>query len=234
MKKVLALCVALLMVVVLAVPAMAAGAFVSSPSTTPAPELEGFTPDSEDCEAQITITAYANRKNLSEEDRTALEEAYNEIVHHTADNPFKRILGQLAEKLNCDTTQLSVSDLFDIDLTNCARHDGHGGFTITLKVSSAAQIVGILHFNGTEWEITEIQNVDSEKGLVTFHGTDFSPFALVVDNGSGDPIIGGVDNEPAPNNTWWIVLVVVVVVLAAGAAVAYVFYKKNKSANAAA
>jgi len=161
MKKVLALCVALLMVVVLAVPALAAqGAFVSSPSTNPAPELDSAVPDSEDCTAEVIITAYANRANLSEEDCVALEEAYNEIVHHTSDNPFKTILSQLAQKLNCNTTQLSVSDLFDIDTTHCATHDDHGGFTITLKVSNAAQLVGILHFNGTACVIADMQSVD--------------------------------------------------------------------------
>lgn len=233
MKKVLALCVALLMVAVLAVPALAApGAFVSSPSGNAAPTLDSAVSDSEECTAQVIITAYADRATLSAEDRAALEEAYNEIVHHTSDNPFKTILSQLAQKLSCKVTQLSVSDLFDIDTTNCATHDGHGGFTITLKVSNAAQLVGILHFNGTAWEIADMQSVDEEKNTVTFHATDFSPFALVVDNGTGAPI-GGVD-EPAPNNTWWIVLIIVLIVLIAGAVVAYVIYKKNKKEAAAA
>lgn len=230
MKKVLALCVALLMVVVLAVPALAApGAFVSSPSGNTAPTLDGAVSDSEECTAQVIITAYADRANLSDEDRATLEKAYNEIVNYTSDNAFKTILAQLAQELNCNTTQLSVSDLFDIATTNCATHDGHGGFTVTLKVTNAAQLVGILHFNGTAWEIADMQSVDEEKNTVTFHATDFSPFALVVDNGTGAPIV-----EPTPNNTWWIVLIIVLVVLIAGAVVAYVIYKKNKKEATAA
>lgn len=229
MKKVFTLCLALLMVVSLAVPAMAAqGAFVSSPSATGAPALDSATPDSKDCTAEVIITSFADRANLDEASRQELEEAYNQIVNSDAANAFVETLGQLAASLGMQVSGLSISHLFDIDTTNCATHDGHGGFTITLKIENADKLLGVLHMgHSTKWEVCDSVVIDKEAGTVSFHATDFSPFALVVDNGTTDGPQTG-DDDKKGGNAWWIILIVVVVLIAAGVVVFILLKKKNE------
>ena len=234
MKKVLTLCLTILLVITLAIPAMAAtGSFVASPSTTGAPSLESATPDSEDCVAEVLITAFADRANLDEASRQELEEAYNQIVNSDTANAFVTALNQLAETLGMQVSGLSISHLFDIDTTNCATHDGHGGFTITLKIDNADKLLGVLHMgHSTQWEVCDSVVVDKEAGTVTFHANDFSPFALVVDNGTTEgPDIGDDDDDKKGGNAWWIILIIVVVVVAAGV-VAFVLLKKKNGGEA--
>jgi flagellar basal body-associated protein FliL len=230
MKKVLTLCLTLLLVITLALPVMAApGAFVSSPSAAGAPALDSFKADTEGCTAEIVITAYADRANLDEASRQELEEAYNQIVNSGADNAFAKALAQLAASLNMQVSGLSISHLFDIDTTDCATHDSHGGFTITLKIENADKLLGVLRMGHTaQWELCDSVVVDKEAGTVTFHAADFSPFALVVDNGttSGPQI---VDDEKG--GAWWIILIVVVVLIAV-AVVVFLLLKKKKDEEA--
>lgn len=236
MKKVLALCLTLLMVITLTLPAMAAqGAFVSSPSATDAPTLDSATADSEDCEAEVTITSFADRANLDEASRQELEEAYNQIVNSDAQTAFLTTLTELATALNMQVSGLSISHLFDIDTTNCATHDGHGGFTITLKIDNAENLLGVLHMgHSTKWEVCDSVVVDKEAGTVTFHATDFSPFALVVDNGTTDgPQQGDDGDDKKGGNAWWIILIVVVVLVAAGVVAFILLKKKNGGATTA-
>lgn len=224
MKRVSTFLMAMLMIVALAIPAFAASAFVSSPSDRPAPTIVSFEPDHKDCKAELVITAYADRASLSDEARALLEQAYADIANGGSD--FLSILAQLAEQLKVDASELAISDLFDIDTTHCADHDEHGGFTITIKIDDASKLVGILHLNQTGWEICDIYDIDREGDTVKFHGTEFSPFALVVTTGEL-PAEGG-------SNLWWIILLIVVVLAAVGAALwFFVFKKKDKAAEAA-
>ena len=218
MKKVSLICLTVLMIVALVVPAFAAsGAFVSSPSANNAPVVESFTPDHEDCKATIVITAYGDRDQLSEEARALLEKAYNAIA--TKDAAFVAILADLAKQLKLDASDLAISDLFDIDTSLCEDHDGHGGFTITLKIANIDKFVGMLHLQQSEkWEICDIRKTDKDAGTITFHGTEFSPFALVITTGE----------MPEPvNNLWWIILIIIAVI-AIAIVVWFVFFKKKK------
>lgn len=200
MKKIVALCLTLVMAVSLCLTAIAApGAFVASPSGNKAPELVSFTaPDG--CNAKLVITPYAERNTLDEATRLVLEEAYKQIANHIQNNDFSKALKALAESKNMTASQLSVSDLFDISYYGCEIHEEHknqGGFTITLKAETLGNLVGVLHMNNMNWENVQVLACDQDAKTVTFFVETLSPFAIVVDNGSGSSTPPTGDNAMA-------------------------------------
>ena len=187
MKKIAVVALSLVMVVCLTLIAIAGpGAFLNSPSHNAAPEIVSFTPASEDCYAYLKITPYAERNTLDDATRAKLEEAYDQIVNNKEDNAFTRILAELAEQKGYTVPELSVSDLFDISYYSCEHHADHKGFTITLKAETIKNFVGLIHMMGDEWEIIEVSEVNEAENTITFYVENLSPFAIVVDNGSGD------------------------------------------------
>lgn len=197
MKKIVALCLTLVMVVSLCLTAIAApGAFVASPSGNKAPELVSFTaPDG--CNAKLVITPYVERNTLDEAARLALEEAYKQIANHIQNNDFSKALKAMAESKDMTASELSVSDLFDISFYDCDEHDGHKGFTITLKAETLDNLVGVLHLNNQTWENVQVLACDQDAKTVTFFVETLSPFAIVVDNGSGSSTPPTGDNAMA-------------------------------------
>ncbi len=216
MKKVLAVLLAVVVlmgttVTVFAEPEL--GAFVQSPSNNLAPEVQEFAVESEDCEAALVVTPYAERDDLSAEVKEALEEAYAEIRGTEDLTTLNEALGEIADEKNIARTALAVSDLFDLDYTQCTPEEHaagkHGTFKIKLKASTLENFVGLLHLNNDNWELVESAEV-IEEGVLGFSCAEFSPFAIVVATADVS-----VDVEPeAPNYTWiWILLAAVVVVL---------------------
>lgn len=186
MKKIATLCLSVVMLLSLSLTVFAApGVFVSSPSSKPAPELVAFINMSEDCVAQLKLGSYAERHTLDEATRKQLEEAYDQIVNSLGDNDFSRILEKLAKENDMLVSGLSVSDLFDISAYGCDDHEGHEGFTITIKAETIDGVIGLLHMNGDIWEIVSVSNIDEANNTMTFYVENLSPFAIVVDNGSG-------------------------------------------------
>lgn len=187
MKKFAVISLSLVMVVCLTLIAIAGpGAFVQSPSNNPAPVLNNFSIEAEDCEAILKATAFADRDSLDEETRLALEEAYDQIVNHKNDNAFKEVMEKLAAQLGLTVPELSIAELFDINYYNCDEHDTHSGYNITLKLTHIENFVGIIHLNNHVWEILEVVDVNEEESTISFHVDSLSPFATVVDNGSGE------------------------------------------------
>ena len=228
MKKVTLILLTLLMAVALITPAFAdPGVFVSSPSIKGAPTLDSVEPDSSECQAELVITPYGERHTLSDEARAMLEDAYAQIANVSSADEFSKILAELAETFNLSGADVAVSDLFDIDTTHCANHDEHGGFTITIKVDDASKLVGILHMNQTKWEICDIYEINEEDNTVTFHGTEFSPFALVV-------ATEGVELDRGGSNLWWIILLIILALVIAGALLWFFVFKKKKDDDEAA
>jgi hypothetical protein len=222
MKKVSLILLTLLMIGALIVPAFAAtGAFVTSPTGRPAPIIVSFEPDSKGCTATLVITPYADRGQLSDEDCARIEEAYAQIAATSSSDAFAKILAELAKQLGVKTTDLAVSDLFDMDTTHCADHDAHGGFTVTLKIENAEKLAGVLHLNQAGWEICDIQEIDEDEDTVTFHGTEFSPFALVV-------ATGDVELDRGGSNLWWIILLIILALVIGFVLWFFVFKKKDK------
>lgn len=185
MKKIAVVALSLVMVVCLTLIAIAGpGKFLNSPSRNAAPEIVSFTPASEDCYAYLVVTPYAERNTLDDATRAKLEEAYDQIANKG--DAFVKILKELSEQKGIPVAELSVSDLFDISYYSCEHHANHKGFTITLKAETIKNFVGLVHLMGDEWEIIEVSEVNEAENTITFYVEDLSPFAIVVDNGSGD------------------------------------------------
>jgi hypothetical protein len=225
MKKIVALCLTLVMAVSLCLTAIAApGAFVASPSGNKAPELVSFTaPDG--CNAKLVITPYAERHTLDEATRLVLEEAYKQIANVIENNDFSKALKALAQEKGMAASELSVSDLFDISYYGCEIHEEHknqGGFTITLKAETLGNLVGVLHMNNKNWENVQVLACDQDAKTVTFYVENLSPFAIVVDNGSGS-------STPPTGDSAMLMYLGVALVAAAALVVVLVNSKKQKA-----
>ena len=184
MKRVLAICIAVIIVVSLSLMALAApGGFISSPSGNKAPELIGGKNESEDCEAKLLVTAYAERDTLPQEVVDKLEEAYEEVVNSADISKLNGKVTDIAKEKEIPVARLAVSDMFDISSFGCAGpdHKGHGHFDVTLKSESLEHFVCLLHYYNGEWEIIENARVEGEH--LIFDVKEFSPFAIVVDAG---------------------------------------------------
>ena len=181
MKKIMMFCMVVLMMVSLCIPAVAAtGGFMSSPSANQAPELIGA--ENKKCEAEIIITAYANRDQLSDDKRQALEAAYAEIVGTEDLSTLNKKVKKMANKLGVDVSELAVSDLFDISMTECTDHAKHGKFDIVLNAETLENFVCLLHYYNGEW--TVVKNAElSKEDYLEFSQAEFSPFAIVTYTG---------------------------------------------------
>ena len=222
MKKIVALCLTLVMAVSLCLTAIAApGAFVASPSGNKAPELVSFTaPDG--CNAKLVITPYAERNTLDEATRLVLEEAYKQIANVIENNDFSKTLKALAQEKGMAASELSVSDLFDISYYDCGDHEDHKGFTITMKAETIENFIGILHMKDGAWENLEIKDWNKDAKTVTFFVETLSPFAIVVDNGSGS-------STPPTGDSAMLMYLGVALVAAAALVVVLVNSKKQKA-----
>ncbi len=180
MKKIITLILAITMVFVSAVSVFAVqGGFVESPSKDSV-SLEAFENEDKNCKAEIIITPYSDVDELEDTKEQENKDAYNEIVN-MADS-FLKALKELANLMNIDVSRLAISEVFDVSYYETAGHDGHGAFTITVKVKNLEEFVGLLHCDNGEWKVVE--NAESNGNTITFTVGDLSPFAVVVDAGA--------------------------------------------------
>ncbi len=204
MKKMMTVCLALVMLLSMSLTAFAVdGGFLESPSLNLAPRLRSFTVDSEECEAEIIITPYSQRETLDEESQDEIEAAYAEIKASDDLTVLNADLAALAASLGIAGTDLAVSDLFDMDYINCnhvTHRDEHGNFRITLEADTLANFVGLLHRNEGTWEL--VKGAVANGDTLSFSIDDFSPFAIVVDTsdapGTGDSDAPGTGDNDAP------------------------------------
>ena len=189
MKKVLAICLMMVMVLSMSVNVFAApGGFVSSPSGNPAPKVVDFDPSDEECTAQLVITPYGDRHDLSDVLRAMLEKAYNSIVNSDDLTKLNAELAKIAADKNINGADLAVSDLFDIHVTGCDYLDEHVDFVISLDADTLSHFVGLLHMNKDGvWELVTDAEVVNNGEHLKFSVDSFSPFAIVVDTSSGTP-----------------------------------------------
>lgn len=218
MKKVLAICLTLIMLVSISVPAFAE--FVSSPSGVRAPELIEGKNESEDCDAMLVITAYADKHDLPEETRKKLEEAYD-IIKKTGDlSKLTEDVKDVADEAGVDVGNLAVSDMFDISSTDCGTHADHGHFDITLKPESLKNFVCLLHYYNGEWRVVKDAKITQNGQHLEFTEDEFSPFAIVV----------ATEESPKTglDNSLWIYLIIMVV----SAAALFFIWKKTRKQRA--
>ena len=184
MKKVLTLCMALVIVMSLSLTAFAANGFVSSPSNYRKPVVANYTSDT--CDGQVILTAYADRATLPANLCTMIETAYDEIAATADLTKLTADLGAAAASKNVAVENLAVSELFDIRYEGCGDHDDHCSYDIVMKAETLDKFVSLLHFDGTAWEVVEnakVVEIDGELCLA-FTPDSVSPFAIVV---STDP-----------------------------------------------
>lgn len=225
MKKVLAICLTMVMVASMSITALAKGGFVSSPSGNPAPTVEAFKPSNPDCKAGLDITSYSERGDMSEELRTNLEKAYNDIANTDDLTKLNADLAKLAKDKNIDGTKLAVSDLFYLHETGCDNHSGHNGFEVTLGADTLNNFVGLLHMNKNgEWELVSGATVVNDGKSLKFSVDSFSPFAIVVDTS-----FNGSDGPQTGNNSMIYIYVILMAVSAVALAVILIRNKKKKS-----
>ena len=181
MKKVMAICLTLVMVMSLGIAAFAApGSFISSPSMNKAPILIGYENESSDCTAKLILTAYADRKTLPENLCAMIEKAYDMIVGTDDLSTLNSGVADLAKDAGVKVTALSVSDLFDLRYVDCSNHDLHGSFLIVIESETLENFVCLLHYYNGEWSIVDSAKVTNNGKYLEFTAKEFSPFAIVV------------------------------------------------------
>lgn len=220
MKKLLVICCVVLMLLSMNAVAFAApGSFVSSPTGNRAPSVVEFKAP-ENCTAQLVITPYGDRDELSDFLQQLIQKAYN-TVRGTEDlTTLNADLAQLAKTLKIKGSDLAVSDLFDIHMTGCDYHEEHRVFDITLSSDMLHNFVGLLHMNANgEWELIKDAKVVNGEHL-TFSVDAFSPFAIVVEE-------EGAADTGENNRTW-----LYITVMAVSAAAMLFVWKASKKQTA--
>ena len=188
MKKLLAICFAVLLVASMSFQVFAEGGFVISPSKKPAPEVDTFEPSDDECTAELIITPYKDRDQLPEDRKDRIEEAYDEISDSDDLTDLIDDLKDLADKKNIDGKDLAVSDLFDARTEGCDNnHDQHSPFDVVLEADTLSNFVGLAYKdeNG-KWILVEGATVVNGDHL-KFKTDGFGPFAIIVDASKQGP-----------------------------------------------
>ena len=187
MKKVLVICLMVIMVMSLSATAFATPGFVSSPSGQPGPEVEEFEPKDEECTADLVVTPYGEREELPETLQELIEQAYEDVADAETLTELNDAFAKMVEDKGIDSKRLAVSDLFDLHVTDCDFHEGHTEFDIVLSMDTLEHFVGLLHLNkGGVWELVEDARVEGDR--LIFSVESFSPFAVIVET----------EEEPTP------------------------------------
>ena len=224
MKKILLICFALMIAASMCISAFAEnGGFISSPTGKRAPVLLDAVNSSEDCVAELIVTAYSDRDSLSEEDRQRLEEAYEWVKETDNLISLTNSLIKIAKDQGIKTTDLAVSDLFDITSTDCDGHAQHGAFDITLEAESLENFVALLHFYDGEWHIVNGAEVKGNGNHLVFEENIFSPFAIVVNTAEPEE-----EKSTFGSMETIIIIIAVVVTINACAMIYYIISSKEK------
>lgn len=225
MKKILfAVCFALISSV-MSVNVMAEpSGFVSSPTNNFAPVVVSGENADADCEGEVIITPYSEREYLVQYETEIFEQAYNEIKNSDRISSLNSGISDFAKSKEADENNLSVSDLFFVDYTNCTDHNDHEEFRIKLQTETLNGFVMLLHKNDDEWEIIEDAFVEDGEYL-HFSAATFGPYAIVVD-------INANAAEASISNRFPWLYIILLVVAVAGLVVLFSRSKKNKGINA--
>jgi len=193
MKKVLVLCLTVVMIATMCVSAFANGIFVKSPSANKAPVIEEVEKESDDCTADLVLTPFGDRDKLPEEKKEILEIIYDAIVNidkiddavndavNTIKKELKEVIKEVAEEKKIEEKVIAVSDLFDVSHHGCKDHDEHKGFTVRLKAETLKNFISLLHYENGSWEVIKDVTVNKD-GTITFTGDMTGSYAVLVDS----------------------------------------------------
>ncbi len=189
MKKFLALFLAVVMAFAVSVTVFAGpGQFVQSPSNNSGPELVEGENENEDCTAKLVVTTYKDRATLPADKLAEIEKVYDIIAASVDLTSLNAQFKAYVAGLGIASSNLAVSDLFDVSYYNCDTHDNHGYFRIKLSADTLRNFVGLLHYNHGEWEYVKNARVLPDGETLEFSIKDFSPFAIVVDTSKGSAV----------------------------------------------
>ncbi len=239
MKKVLAICLMVIMVVSMSVGVSAVAApngFVGSPSGNLGPKVISYTLSPAGC-GMLVVTPYADLEKLPVDEQALLKRGYNAIVDAENIAQLNKDLAELAKKERIKAEDLAVSDLFDMRLVGCDKHRTHKMIDVVLEADTLENFVGLLHMkkNG-EFELIKGAEIIKGKDVVVnedivvdaeitedgkylrFTVESLSPFAIVVNTG-----------EPSPNYLWLFLLLLLLILVI----ILIIVYNKNKKKAAA-
>lgn len=223
MKKVLALCLVIAMLASLSIAAFAApNGFVSSPSGGRRPPvIEKFDPVDDDCTADLIITPFGDKNQLSEDERKEMEDAYDDIVNADNLGDLNKELADAAKEQGIDPDDLAVGDLIHLGCSGCEDHEGHVKFDVTLDAEGLDKLVGVIYRdeNG-DWHWVDDAKV--QDGKLHFTGDGYHPYAIILDN----TVVDEESSETSDTNTI-IICIAVMVVTAAALAVVLIKGKKR-------
>ncbi len=220
MKKLLSVILAVVLVFALGVTALASNNFNTSPVKGGSPSLISFEV-AEGCNAKIIVTPEEYKHTLPQFLIAMMDDAYNQIINAEDLSDLCAALKSLAASKNIPTETLSVSELFDIRVEGCTEHASHD-FDIIIKADSLKGYVGLLHYNGSDWELIDA-TVNGDH--LHFSLYNFSPFAIVVTNYEG----GSSSGTPATGDAFNIILCVAALVACAAVIVVLILKKKKEN-----
>ncbi len=190
MKKVSVVFMALVIMALCSFSAFAApNNFISSPSENQAPVIVEAENEDGECTAVVTITPYSKRQNLSSNSKSNMEKAYKNIVETPDLSKLNSDLEKAAKDKGVDPEKLAVSDLFNLEYTDCEVHDDHGKFRIKLSADTLKNFVGLMMFDGENWKLISDASV-SDSIYLTFTADELANFAIVVARDSISPATG--------------------------------------------
>lgn len=182
MKKILAICLAVILVVSAGVLAFAQGGFVSSPSGNDAPTIVEIIYEDGSCKPKVIVTPYSESEDLEDEKEDDMNEAYDEISMNADLSKLCPALKDISVAIGVNHLRFAVSDLFDVSVYHNLPHDFCGKITIKLSAETLKNFVALMHRNAQGvWEIVPDVVVDHANQTITFSAKDFSPYAIVVD-----------------------------------------------------
>lgn len=201
MKRVLAICLALVMVMTMGISVLAAAdGATKSPTGKPAPGLIEFKPKDEDCTGKLIVTPYSKRDRLPDAYRELLEKAYDEVKTAEDLTKLHSDLSKLAADKNVKSENLTVSELFNIHVVGCKNHEGHREYHIVLEVASLKNFVGLMYMTEDgEWLMAQNVSITNDGKYLEFdvyHLERTAPFSIVVSTEGSQP---GTD-VPQPEN----------------------------------
>ncbi len=184
MKKLISICLALVMVLSLSV-TVGAVPFVESPSNNKAPIIIDCTNEDEDCTATITVYPYGDRDLLTQDEIKEMEKAYDDIVESDDLTDLFTGLDQKVESSGIISADLAVSDIFHINFKDCEVHDEHGRFKIKLEADTLKGFIGLVQVIDGEWVVVDDAVVEGTEYLV-FSADELSTYAIVVNKNKSD------------------------------------------------
>lgn len=238
MKKLFAICLAIVMIASLSIGVLAAPhGFVNSPSGGRRPPvLIYFQPVDDDCTSTVIITSFGDKDNLSDADRQKMEDAYNDIINADSLVDLIEALVDIAGQLGLSAKNLGVGDLFHLGCEGCDDHEGHDKFNISLDAEGLDKFVGVMYRDDDgNWHwIEDAKVVD---GKVQFTGQGYHPYAVVLNNtegagGSGDSGDSGNTGDKPSKTGDTSIIAICASVMAVSAAALVVVLVKNKKQHA--